>query len=102
MNINIGVTMKEYAMLFKALSDENRIKIVQMIQNGETCACTLIEGLDITQPTLSYHMKYLTDSGLIESRKDGNWTRYKLKEHSILLLREFIGGFNPKGNREND
>lgn len=69
-------TYAEYALLFKALSDETRLKIVEMLSCGEMCACDILESFNITQPTLSYHMKILTDCGLVNSRKDGSWIRY--------------------------
>lgn len=46
---------KDYASLFKALSDDNRLTILKLLIQGETCGCTLIDKLPITQPTLSYH-----------------------------------------------
>jgi ArsR family transcriptional regulator len=62
----------------KALGDSIRLQIVQMLASGERCACTLLGDLDITQPTLSHHMKILCASGLVMSRKDGKWCRYTL------------------------
>ena len=67
----------EYALMFKALSDETRLKIVEMLSCGEMCACDILESFSITQPTLSYHLKTLIDSGIINSRKDGSWIRYR-------------------------
>ena len=55
----------------KALGDSNRLQIVQMLSDGEKCGCKLLEAFDITQPTLSHHMKILCDGGLVNSRKDG-------------------------------
>ena len=54
----------KYVPLFKAMSDETRLKIIDMLSCGEMCACDILEEFNITQPTLSYHMKILTDSGL--------------------------------------
>lgn len=64
--------------VFKALCDENRLKVVEILKDGEKCACTLLEKLEISQPTLSHHMKILIDSAIVESRKDGRWTYYSL------------------------
>lgn len=64
--------------LYKALTDETRIKILQMLQPGECCACDLLASLSITQSTLSHHMKCLTKIGLVKGRKDGRWMRYSL------------------------
>ena len=51
----------DYAPVFKALGDTTRLKIIEMLSCGELCACDFLECFEITQPTLSYHMKILTD-----------------------------------------
>ena len=53
-----------FALLCKALSDSNRVKIVELLVNGEMCGCKLLDNLQITQPTLSHHMKFLSGSVL--------------------------------------
>ena len=80
----------EYALIFKALSDETRLKILSMLMKGKTCACKILEAFHFTQPTLSYHMKQLTDSGLVDGVKDGKWVYYSINCERIELLREFI------------
>ncbi len=69
---------KQMAGVFKALCDENRIKILQLLQGGEKCACVLLDDLHITQPTLSHHMKILCDSEIVVGRKEGKWTHYSI------------------------
>lgn len=64
---------------FKALSDETRLRIFLTLLEGEKCACQLLEGFDCTQPTISYHMRVLTESGLVESRRSGATTCYSVK-----------------------
>ena len=59
--------------VFKAFGDENRIRVLQMLCSGEKCACKLLEELNVTQPTLSHHMKILCDSGVVVGRKEGKW-----------------------------
>lgn len=66
----------QFPPIFKALGDSTRLKIIEMLSCGELCACDILESFQITQPTLSYHMKILTDCGLVKSRKDGSWIRY--------------------------
>ena len=78
---------KKYALLFKALSDETRIKILFMLSHGELCACNILEEFNITQPTLSYHIKNLSDSGLVDSRKEGIWMKYSLNKATLELLK---------------
>lgn len=69
---------KKTALIFKAFCDENRIRIVKMLRSGEKCACKLLEELNVTQPTLSHHMKILCDSGIVVGRKDGKWMHYSI------------------------
>lgn len=66
------------ALIFKALSDANRLAIIDMIKTEEKCACKLLEALNITQPTLSHHMKTLCDIGLVNSRREGKWMHYSI------------------------
>lgn len=68
------------AKVFKALCDPKRLAILQQLRSGEKCACVLQEPLDLTQPGLSYHMKILCESGLVESTQVGKWTHYRLSE----------------------
>lgn len=68
----------EIAGICKALGDENRVKIIKMLSAGELCACRILETLDITQPTLSHHMKILSDCALVTARKEGKWSYYSI------------------------
>ncbi|MGD9569147.1 MAG: ArsR/SmtB family transcription factor [Sedimentibacter sp.] len=81
---------KNYAFYMKALSDETRVKIFKMLSHDELCACKILEEFNITQPTLSYHMKTLCESGLVISRKDGSMTKYSIDKESLENLRKFI------------
>ena len=80
----------EKAMLFKAFGDPTRLKIVDMISCGELCACVILEKFNITQPTLSHHMKILCDCGLVEGRKEGKWTYYSLNEKAVQGLKALL------------
>ena len=66
------------AKIFKAFCDENRLKILELLQTGEKCACVLLERLNIGQSTLSHHMKLLVQSGIVSSRNSGKWTYYSI------------------------
>lgn len=85
------INTRKSALIFKALGDENRIHILQLLQNGEICACKLLEELNITQPTLSHHMKILCDSEIVSSRKEGKWMHYSISaegsENAVQLLK---------------
>ncbi len=80
------------AKIFKALCDETRVSIIQFLQLGEKCACNISEELDIAQSKLSYHMKILCESGLVESWYVGKWTHYRISKSgsdtAIALLTE--------------
>lgn len=81
----------DVALICKALGDENRLKIVNYLSDGEKCACKLLEFLEITQPTLSHHMKVLCESGLVTARKEGKWSHYCLSCETLRLFKEYIG-----------
>lgn len=74
---------KRTASIFKALCDENRIRILKLLQSGEKCACVLLDDLRITQPTLSHHMKILCDSEMVLGRKEGKWTYYSISAEGV-------------------
>ena len=69
---------KQDATIFKALCDEKRLFILELLKSGEKCACVLIEKSNMGQSALSYHMKILCNSGLINARQEGKWTYYSL------------------------
>lgn len=81
---------KETADIFKAFCDENRIRILQLLLEGERCACKLLDALDITQPTLSHHMKILVDSGIVIGRKEGKWMHYSISDEGIKSAQSYL------------
>jgi len=78
----------ETAAVLKALSDPTRLEIVDMISCCEHCACKILERFDITQPTLSHHMRCLCACGLVLARKEGKWTYYSLNQDVVSDLNE--------------
>ena len=83
---------KDIALIFKALGDENRIRILKMLRSGEKCACKLLEELNIRQPTLSHHMKILCESGLVKGRKEGKWMYYSICCQRVRQIRSLMQG----------
>lgn len=79
------------AKVFKAFCDEKRLAILELLQGGEKCACVLIEKLGIGQSGLSYHMKILCESGVVESRHEGKWTHYKISEQGSQNAMRLLG-----------
>ncbi|MGN0445100.1 MAG: ArsR/SmtB family transcription factor [Acutalibacteraceae bacterium] len=69
---------EKIAKMCKAVSDANRVQILCSLQNGEKCACVLLDDLQVSQPTLSHHMKILCEAGLVTGRKEGKWVHYSI------------------------
>ena len=96
----MDIDYKGYALMMKALGDESRVKIFDMLKSGELCACKVLEEFNITQPTLSYHMKILCDSGLVRGRRDGIWMRYTINKAAYDDLKAFLDKANSSGLEE--
>lgn len=84
------IDAKKTAVIFKAFCDENRIRILQLLLDGEKCACKLLEEMNITQPTLSHHMKILCDSGIVEGRKEGKWIHYSISQKGVEEAQKYL------------
>lgn len=84
------MTYDDYTEICKALGDPTRAKIFDMLKGGEMCACKILDAFSITQPTLSYHMKMLSDSNLVKVEKDGKWNHYSLNWSVIEELTAFL------------
>jgi len=83
----------KHAELFKALGDPNRLQILNMLCNGELCACMLLKKFNISQPTLSHHMKILCDCGIVNKRKEGKWTYYSINPDGCERITLLVGNF---------
>lgn len=81
---------KEIAAMFKAFCDENRLQILEMLREGEKCACHILEEMQITQPTLSHHMKILCDAGVVVGRKEGKWMHYSVSEIGLEKVMNYL------------
>lgn len=71
-------SMNELALFFAALSDQTRLRLLNLMKNTEVCVCYLQEVLKTNQPKISRHLAYLKRAGLVEARRDGKWTHYRL------------------------
>ena len=78
--------MKNIALMYKALSDDKRLTVLESLKNGEVCANDLLEKLKISQSTLSHHMKVLTESKIVIGRREGKWMYYSLNKEGIMLM----------------
>jgi ArsR family transcriptional regulator len=83
--------MKKIANIFKALSDDTRLRVIKLLQDRELCVCELMQVLDMSQPRISRHLSVLKNAGLVNDRREGKWIHYSLrketqgKEIKILL-----------------
>ncbi len=74
---------EQLASLLKAVADPTRLQLISLINssnNSEACVCNLTEPLNLSQPTVSHHLKVLTEAGLIEREKRGTWVWYRLNQ----------------------
>ncbi|MEA4954311.1 MAG: metalloregulator ArsR/SmtB family transcription factor [Pseudoflavonifractor sp.] len=92
----------DVALICKALGDSNRLQIIQMLSGGEKCACKLLERFEITQPTLSHHMKILCECGLVEVRREGRWSHYSLSGETLGELKCFFEGLSCEQEKGGD
>ena len=80
----------DYIKIFKALADDTRLKIIEMVSKETLCACDILEEFQITQPTLSYHMKQLVDADLVTGEKKGNWVHYSINTNTLESLSNYF------------
>lgn len=76
--------------VFKALGDPKRAMIVDMLSCGELCACKILDKFEMSQSTLSHHMKILCECGLVNAREEGKWTYYSLDDDAIGKAKRFL------------
>src|SRR5512138_269543 len=76
--------MKELTEIFKALSDETRLRIIKLLEQGELCVCDITAALDMVQPKVSFHLSTLKEAGLIKDRKQGKWIHYSIDEKDLF------------------
>ena len=77
---------EECTKILKALADDTRMQIFEMLRGGTLCGCKILEQLNITQPTLSHHMKVLEKEELVHVTKKGKWHHYSLNQDTAALL----------------
>ena len=77
-------SVEKKSKVFKALGDENRLRILGLLTAREMCVCEVMVALDLTQPTASHHLRILENVGLVKDRKEGKWVFYSLSEPSLI------------------
>src|ERR1700722_12040194 len=86
-----AVNLASITRQFRALADENRLRIVDLLRGGERCVCELTDALDVGQSLLSFHLKTLKDAGLVTDRREGRWAYYTLNAEAFAQLEAFVG-----------
>jgi ArsR family transcriptional regulator, arsenate/arsenite/antimonite-responsive transcriptional repressor len=82
----------QLAAQFRALADPTRVAIVNHLSaTDEVCVCNLVAAFDLSQPTISHHLKILRDAGLVESSRRGTWAFYRLVPDALAALRATLG-----------
>lgn len=76
--------MEDLLLVFKALSEETRLRIVKLLENGELCVCDIVAALDMVQPKVSFHLNALKEAGFLKDRKQGRWTHYRIDDSDFF------------------
>ncbi len=76
--------MKDLAAIFKALSDETRLRILKLLEHGELCVCDIVAAFDMIQPKVSFHLATLKSAGLVKDRREGKWMHYKIDDSDLF------------------
>ena len=83
MHIVMGMTMRAVVKVFKALSDETRLRILNVLLERECCVCEVMQALEISQTRASRNLSALYDAGLLKLRRDGCWALYSIDEDAL-------------------
>ncbi len=84
------IKANEIELLFRALGDQTRLRLLNLIGDDEVCVCFLVKGLKTTQPKISRHLAYLRRAGIVASRREGKWMHYRLAQPSNPYAAEVL------------
>ncbi len=76
--------MEDLMTIFKALTDETRLKIIKLLERGELCVCDIVAALDMQQSKVSFHLGVLKEAGFIQDRKEGKWSQYRIHDGDVF------------------
>ena len=93
---------RRVAQLCKALGDETRLRVLELLSDGERCVCELQADLRIAQPLLSFHLKVLRDAELVIDRRAGRWTHYSLRRDAVAGLGNVLDEFRTHATAANE
>ena len=95
MTVATRIDAARAAELFHALADEIRVNVVNLLLDGERCVCELMADLDLAQSRLSWHLKTLSDAGIIIGRREGRWNYYSLNASVVAEARGILDAIKP-------
>src|SRR3954463_15087785 len=95
MPITAAIDSARAADIFHALSDEIRVRVVVLLLQGERCVCDLMDDLGLAQSRLSWHLKTLSDAGIITGRREGRWNYYSLNADAFTEVRGIVDALKP-------
>ena len=84
--------LKELPLVFKALSDPTRLRVLNLLSEGEVCVCFLCDVLRLVQPKISRHLAYLKKAGLVQVRREGKWMHYAWTPPADPVMRSLMDG----------
>jgi ArsR family transcriptional regulator len=87
---------KKLVKMLKAIADENRLQMINLLSCENLCSCHFVNILDISQPNVSHHLKILKEAGLINASKRGRWIDYSLNEENIALIKNELNNILEK------
>ena len=88
-------SVEQALRIFRALGDENRLRLIELLREGEQCVCDLSEATGASQPLLSFHLKTLKEAGLVIDRREGRWVYYALNGDGMAELQRLLGQMAP-------
>ncbi len=86
--------------VFRALGDENRLRLISQLQEGEQCVCDLSGAIGASQPLLSFHLKTLKEAGLVTDRREGRWVYYTLNVDALDEAQSLLAGIKPSSSSQ--
>jgi len=92
--------MRNFMAITKSLSDPNRVRVLMFLRGGELCVCQLMEMLGLAPSTVSKHMSILYQAGLVETRKEGRWTYYRLSDSPSPIIQGVLGWIEKSLSKE--
>src|SRR5438094_719982 len=96
----------DVALLFRALADHTRLRLLNLMGDDEVCVCFLVEALGVTQPKISRHLAYLRRAGIVAARREGKWMHYRLvpppSHASAAILEQTLNALRNDEKFEND